>query len=260
MSAYTAIQLSMEDGLARLVFNRPDQLNAMNRTMMEEIIDALGVIHSHPEVRVALVTGNGKAFMAGADIKEYAQQTEAEFDAFQARGRDLYSAIEGNAKPAVAAVNGYAFGGGLEIALACDLIVAAEGTKMGLPEIKLGLVPGGGGTQRLPAKVGLNRANEILMTGRSVTAEEFRDWGLVNAVFPRETFAGEAEAYARQLLDKPIAALTVLKQLTRLAAGSMDTAAQALENEALSRLYKSPQGQASIQAFWRKSEERKKEK
>lgn len=257
MSAYSWIEYTVEGGMAKVVFNRPDQLNAMNRAMMEEIIAALGSINSDPEVHAGMLTGAGKAFMAGADIKEYAQQTEQQFDAFQARGRELYAAIEGNAKPVVAAINGYAFGGGLEIALACDMVVAAAGTKMGLPEITLGLIPGGGGTQRLPAKIGLNRANELLMTGCAVTAEVFREWGLVNAIYPPECFAKEAEAFVRRVTGQPSAALRMLKQLSRLAAGSMDTAAQAIESEALSRLYKSAEGQARIQAFYQKSLERK---
>jgi enoyl-CoA hydratase/3-hydroxypropionyl-coenzyme A dehydratase len=253
---YQFIEYTVDDRLATLRFNRPDQLNAMNRRMMDEIIDALAACNADPEVRVCLITGAGKAFMAGADIKEYAQQTGAEFDAFQARGRELYASIEGNSKPVVAAVNGYAFGGGLEIVLACDLVVAASNAKLGLPEITLGLIPGGGGTQRLPAKVGLNRANELLMTGRAATAEELRDWGLVNAVYPRDQYEASAVAFARQLMDKPSEALRMLKQLSRLASGAMDTAAQAIENEALSRLYKSPEGQERIQAFARKSMER----
>ena len=255
---YQTIRYNVRDGLAHLSFNRPDQLNAMNRAMMEEIITALGEINADPSVRAGLITGEGKAFMAGADIKEYSRQTEAEFDAFQTRGRELYAAIEGNARPVVAAINGYAFGGGLEIALACDLIVAREGAKMGLPEIQLGLIPGGGGTQRLPRRIGLQRANELLMTGRTATAEELHDWGLINQLLPMEGFAEQAETYARQLTDKPPAALRVLKQLSRMAAGSMDSAAQALENEALSRLYKSPEGRERIAAFARKSLEREK--
>lgn len=257
MSAYQFITYTVADSIGRIVFNRPDQLNAMNRVIMDELIHALSVINADSAVRVGLLTGAGKAFMAGADIKEYARQTEAEFDTFQTRGRELYAAIEGNAKPVVAAVNGYAFGGGLEIALACDLMVAVEGAKMGLPEITLGLIPGGGGTQRLPRKIGLNRANELLMTGNTVTAEQFMAWGLVNHIYPRESFATESEAFAREVAQRPADALRILKQLSRLAAGSMDTAAQAIENEALSRLYKSTEGQERIQAFCRESEERK---
>jgi len=258
MSEFNTITYSVDEGLAYLVFNRPDQLNAMNRAMMDEIIEALRRINTDAGVRAAVITGSGKAFMAGADIKEYARQTEAEFDAFQTRGRELYAAIEGNAKPVVAAVNGYAFGGGLEIVLACDMVVAVEGAKMGLPEITLGLIPGGGGTQRLPAKIGLNRANEMLMTGRTVTAEELHDWGLVNAVYPKSDYDEKVAAYARQLVGKSPEALRMLKQLSRLGAGPMDTAAQAIENEALSRLYKSPEGQARIQEFYQKSLDRKK--
>ena len=257
METYQHIQYNMEDGIAILTFARPDQLNAMNRRMMDEIIDALSRINTDAEARVGLITGAGRAFMAGADIKEYALQSEAEFDAFQSRGRELYASIEGNAKPVIAAVNGYAFGGGLEIALACDLVVAAEGVKMGLPEITLGLIPGGGGTQRLPRRIGLSRANEMLMTGAAVTAETLMAWGLVNQVFPGESFLAEAMAFARRVAGKSPPALRTLKQLTRIAAGSIDTAAQAVENEALSRLFKSPEGQAQIQAFYRKSLDRK---
>jgi enoyl-CoA hydratase/carnithine racemase len=256
MKPYNTILYEVNDGLAHLTFNRPDQLNAMNRVMMDEIIDALGHMNAETEVRAGLITGSGKAFMAGADIKEYARQTEAEFDAFQTRGRELYASIEGNTKPIVAAINGYAFGGGLEIVLACDLVVAAEGAKMGLPEILLGLVPGGGGTQRLPAKIGITRANKLLMTGCTVSAEELMEWGLINEVYHRQTFAQEAEAFARQLTDKPAQALRMLKQLSRIGSGSIDMAAQAIENETLSRLFKSPEGQERIQAFYQRSLER----
>lgn len=256
---YTHITLETAERIAWLTFNRPGQLNAMHARMMEELIDALGRIDAaNPdEVRVAVITGAGKAFMAGADIKEYARQTPAEFEAFQSRGRALYAAIEGNAKPVVAAVNGFAFGGGLEIALACDLIVAAEGAAMGLPEIKLHLIPGGGGTQRLAKKVGTNRANELLMTGRTVGAEELHAWGLVNAVYPREGFSESVRAFAIALADKAPDRLRVIKQLTQLGAGGVAPAALALEATALSGFYRSEEGQAAIQAFYEKSQGKK---
>jgi enoyl-CoA hydratase/3-hydroxypropionyl-coenzyme A dehydratase len=250
------IRIQQDKGVATLTFHRPDQLNAMNRRMMDAIVEGLRQLDADRSVRVIVLTGEGKAFMAGADIKEYARQTPEQFESFQSRGRDIYASIENASKPVVAAVNGHAFGGGLEIALACDLIVASAGTKMGLPEILLNLIPGGGGTQRLPARIGLQRANELLMTGRTTTAEELRDWGLINRVWPRGSFRTEAAAFAAEIAARPPEALRVLKQLTRLAVGPVNTAAQALENEALARLYPSEGAQEKIQGFLRKSLEK----
>ena len=250
------ITLSIEDGVATLGFNRPDQLNAMNRRMMEAIIAAVGEIDRNPDARVGLITGNGRAFMAGADLKEYANFSDAEFDAFQSLGRNLYLAIEGARKPFVAAINGHAFGGGLEIALACDLVVASEKAKMGLPEILLNLIPGGGGTQRLPRKLGLTRANELLFTGRTVTAAEMYDWGVINHVYPKDSFRDDAFAFAREVAVRSPEALCILKQLTQLAAGPFNPAAQAIENEALGRFYRSAPGQEKIREFLEQSEAR----
>ncbi len=248
--------LELEAGIATLRFNRPKQLNAMNRRMMEELLQALPELDVNPEVRVILISGEGKAFMAGADINEYAQQSEADFESFQTLGRGLYAALEGAAKPVIAAVNGYAFGGGLEIALACDMMLAVEQAAMGLPEILLHLIPGGGATQRLPQKLGRNRANELLMSGRTVRAEEMQAWGCVNHIYPAESFQEDCRTFAAQFVDKSPEALRVLKQLSQMASGSFNPAAQALENECLGRLFRSEAGQGQIQAFYQKSLER----
>ncbi len=254
------LTVEVTDGIAVLTFNRPQQLNAMNREMMQAIISEVQAIDSSPDVRVGLLTGAGKAFMAGADINEYAQLTGTEFDSFQALGRQLYASLEANTKPMIAAVNGYAFGGGLEIALACDMIVAAEGAKMGLPEILLHLIPGGGGTQRLPQKLGRNRANELLMSGRTVTAEDMQTWGCINHLYPPETFLEDALGFASQFTGKSPEALRVLKQLSQLATGGFSPAAQALENEALGRFYRSEAGQEQVQKFYQKSLERERQR
>jgi enoyl-CoA hydratase/carnithine racemase len=254
---YLHLDYAVSGGIATITFNRPDQLNAMNRRLMEELIAAVTRLDGDPEARVGVLTGAGRAFMAGADLKEYARQTEEAFESFQILGRGLYAALEGNRKPVIAALNGHALGGGLEIALACDLIVAAAGAKLGLPEILLDLIPGGGGTQRLPRKLGLTRANELLFTGRLATAEEMHAWGVVNHVYPRETFAADAHAFAATIADKAPAALRVLKQLTQLAAGAFDPAAQALENEALGRFYQTPGARAKLEGFLAQSEARK---
>lgn len=252
----TCIQFSEVDGIAEITFNRPDQLNAMNRQLMEELIAALEEVHASQTIRVAILTGAGKAFMAGADIKEYARQTEEEFEAFQSRGRTVYSLIEGNAKPVIAAVNGYAFGGGMEIALACDMVFAAEEASFGLPEIKLALIPGGGGTQRLVKKTSLNFAKELLLSGRTAHAEELLDRGLVNRICSAETLMQESREMAASLVKRPAAQLQMLKQLAELGAGPSSENAYRLEMAALGQFYRTPEAQEKIQAFYMRSQEK----
>ena len=256
---YEHIILEIHNKIAFIKFNRPEQLNAMNALMMDEIIHALDFVNKadSQEIGVVVITGAGKAFMAGADIKEYAQQTEAQFDAFQLKGHSLYAGIENNSKVVIAAINGYAFGGGFEIALACDMIVAAAGTKMGLPEILLNLIPGGGGSLRLTKKIGINLTNEIVMTGRTIVAEEMHARGVINYIYPRENFIEKAtefvQTFAAQLPDR----LLAIKQLTQEAANGIIPALQAKEAAALGKFYRSKEGQEKIQAFYNKSLEKK---
>jgi len=256
---YEHIILEIHNKIAFIKFNRPEQLNAMNALMMDEIIHALDFVNKadSSEIGVVVITGAGKAFMAGADIKEYAQQTEAQFDAFQLKGHSLYAGIENNSKVVIAAINGYAFGGGFEIALACDMIVAAAGTKMGLPEILLNLIPGGGGSLRLTKKIGINLTNEIVMTGRTIVAEEMHARGVINYIYPRENFIEKAtefaQTFAAQLPDR----LLAIKQLTQEAANGITPALQAKEAAALGKFYRSNEGQEKIQAFYNKSLEKK---
>ncbi len=254
---FAFIRFDVTAGVATLTFNRPDQFNAMNAAMMREIITALEQIHADPAVRVAVITGAGRGFMGGADLKEYAAQSGPDFDDFTWRGHRLYNLIESMGKPVVAAVNGHALGGGFEIALACDFILARTGAKLGLPEIQLGLIPGGGGMPRLTQKIGVNRAAELVMLGTAVTAEQLTEWGLVNHVYPVESYAAEVAAFAAALAEKEVTALAAMKQLLRLAAPPPSSAALALEAQTLSRLFLSPLGQERIQGFLRASQERK---
>lgn len=249
------IKYKVSDRIAWIRFNRPDQLNAMNMKMMNEIIEALGRVNRARanEIGVCVITGEGKAFMAGADIKEYARQTHEQFNDFQAKGRSLYAAIEGNSKPVVAAINGYAFGGGFEIALSCDMVLTRQYAKMGLPEINLNLIPGGGGTQRLSKKLGTNLANELIMTGRTVTAEEMFERGIINHIYTKEDFKERVLAFAEELASKPTDRLRVIKQLTQISVGRVDDAALNMENEALGNFYLSDKGQAKIQEFYQSS-------
>jgi len=256
---YEHIILDINNKIAWIKFNRPEQLNAMNAIMMDEIIHALDFVNKADtsEIGVVVITGAGKAFMAGADIKEYAQQTEAQFDAFQLKGHSLYAGIENNSKIIIAAINGYAFGGGFEIALACDMIVSSAGAKMGLPEILLNLIPGGGGSLRLTKKIGINLTNEIVMTGRTLVAEEMHARGVINYIYPRENFIEKviefAQTFAAQLPDRILA----IKQLTQEAANGITPALQAKEADLLGKFYRSKEGQEKIQAFYNKSLEKK---
>jgi enoyl-CoA hydratase/3-hydroxypropionyl-coenzyme A dehydratase len=256
---YENIILEINNKIAWIKFNRPEQLNAMNALMMDEIIHALDFVDKADtsEIGVVVITGAGKAFMAGADIKEYAQQTEAQFDAFQLKGHSLYAGIENNSKVVIAAINGYAFGGGFEIALACDMIVASNGAKMGLPEILLNLIPGGGGSLRLTKKIGINLTNEIVMTGRTIVAEEMHDRGVINYIYPRENFIEKATEFAQTLAAQLPDRLLAIKQLTQEASNGITPALQAKEAGLLGKFYRSKEGQEKIQAFYNKSLEKK---
>ena len=253
------IKYEIDQKVAWIKFNRPDQLNAMNRRMMDEIIEALNLVNiaNGEEITVCILSGEGKAFMAGADIKEYAQQTREQFEAFQIKGRSLYATIEGNSKPVIAAINGYAFGGGFEIALACDMILSKQYAKLGLPEIKLNLIPGGGGTQRLTKKIGLNKANELIMMGSTITAEELYDRGLINHIFPKEEFIEKVKEFAQELAAKPLDRLQIIKQLTQMSAGGVEIEALHIETTALSTFYQSKEGKSKVQEFYQKSLQKK---
>jgi enoyl-CoA hydratase/3-hydroxypropionyl-coenzyme A dehydratase len=209
------IETDVRDGLGILRFNRPEQLNAMNREMMDAIIGALEALAADERVRVAVITGSGRAFMAGADIKEYAAQTPEEFADFRKKGMRLYELIECSGIPFIAAVNGFALGGGFEIALACDFIVAADTAVFGLPEVHLGLIPGGGGLFRLFQKTGLNRVKEAVLLGQSYTASEMNSWGVVYKVVPENELMNQAEQLAEKLKRRPAQALKALKQMLR---------------------------------------------
>lgn len=213
MKQYNTIELNIDEGIATLTFNRPHLLNAMNGNMMDEIIAALECIIKDPSVRVAVITGKGNAFMAGADIKEYAKQTSEQFKKFQQNGMRLYQLIENAGIPFIAAVNGFALGGGFEIALSCDFIIAAGSAKMGLPEVHLGLIPGGGGTQRLLQKIGLNRVKEMLFLGQAYAASQMHSWGLVNNVVEDDELMEAVSLLAEKLKRRPSQSLMALKEL-----------------------------------------------
>ncbi|TRX60052.1 enoyl-CoA hydratase/isomerase family protein [Fulvivirga sp. M361] len=248
--SYEHIEILMEEDLAFLVFNRPDQLNAMNRKMMGEIVTGIEEINLNEQVKVAVIKGKGRAFMAGADIKEYGSQTPEEFRSFQENGKKLYESIEQSSKPWIAAVDGFALGGGCEIALCCDLILASNRSKMGLPEVHLSLIPGGGGTQRLTQKVGINRAKEMLFTGGQYTAMELYGWGIVNRVFEDENFDEEVQTFAKKLTRRSAQSITQLKRLAQLSLTNTPFQDRINdEGRTVEQLFLTEEAQQAIEAF-----------
>jgi enoyl-CoA hydratase len=198
---YQLLTIAVADDIATLTVNRPDKLNALNDAVIEELGRAIDELRARDDVAGIVLTGAGRAFVAGADIAELSAKSALEARALAAKGQAVFRRFETSPKPTIAAVNGFALGGGCELAMACHIRIAAEGAKFGQPEVKLGICPGYGGTQRLPRLVGRGRALELLLTGDMVDAQEAHRIGLVNRVVP----AGEAVRAAEEMLRKMLA-------------------------------------------------------
>jgi enoyl-CoA hydratase len=193
MPDYGNLQLDVQDGIAILAINRPDKLNALNEQTIRELTEAVGEIGRNGEVRGVIVTGVGqRAFVAGADIAELAKMGPVDGVEVSRLGQRVFRELELSRKPVIAAVNGFALGGGCELALACHLRLASENAKFGLPEVTLGIIPGYGGTLRLPRIVGKGRALELILTGAMIDAQEAHRIGLVNRVVPQDQLLDEA--------------------------------------------------------------------
>lgn len=208
MSAFENLRYEKRDQIAFITIARPTVLNALNGQCVQELSRAMQSVQNDIDVRVAILTGEGeKAFVAGADINELAVLDAVEAESMSQRTQAIFSLIENCGKPVIAAVNGFALGGGCELALACAIRIASENARFGQPEIKLGLIPGFGGTQRLPRLVGKGRALQMLLTGEMIGAEEAFRIGLVNAVLPAPELLPHAEALARKIIaNAPLAA------------------------------------------------------
>jgi enoyl-CoA hydratase len=200
--SYSHILFEVDDsGIALVTINRPGKLNALSGALVGELNDAFGQIARENSIRAMILTGAGdKAFVAGADINELAVLTPIEAREYSWRGQQTFRLLETMTKPSVAAVNGYALGGGLELAMACTVRFAAEGAKMGQPEVKIGMVPGYGGTQRLPRLVGRGRALELLLSGEQISAFEAHRIGLVNEVVPSHELLQHSRAWLSKVL------------------------------------------------------------
>ena len=225
---FTTLLYQVTDGLARVTINRPDKLNALNTGVIAELNDAIGHIEGDPGVRGVLLTGAGpKAFAAGADIEEIRNQGAMEGQARALVGQRMMRRLERCGKPVLAAVNGFALGGGCELAMACHIRVASDNAKFGQPEVKLGIGPGYGGTVRLPRLVGRGRALELLLTGAMIDAQEAWRIGLVNRVVPADRLLEESELLLRSILQNgPLAVRACLELVDAGLEMSQDEALQ----------------------------------
>lgn len=244
---YSNILLERDGGVAVITLNRPKVLNALNQVTMDELVDALESLERDEAIQCVVLAGNERAFAAGADVTEMAQATPAEMLSGYRFGQ--WERIRKMGKPLIAAVRGFALGGGCELAMLCDMIIAGEGARFGQPEINLGIMPGAGGTQRLSRAAGKARAMEIILTGRHFSATEAAAMGLVTRVVPDESTLEEAKALARQIAQKPPVAV-------RLAKGAIlkafDTALEAgldFERNAFYLLFATEDKTEGIRAF-----------
>jgi enoyl-CoA hydratase len=211
---YKNLIIENKGGILYITINRPQQLNALNRETIAELSDALELANTAPSVRVIILRGAGdKAFVAGADIKEFAHFSVQEGKNLSADGhRNLFNKIEDLNKPVIAAVNGFALGGGLELAMAAHIRIASENAKMGLPEVSLGVIPGYGGTQRLSQLVGKGKALEMICTASAISAAEALEWGLVNQVTSQEDLLPACEKIASKIIqNSPLAVGAALR-------------------------------------------------
>ena len=206
MKEYKTIILEKKDGIGYITLNRPEVFNAISQELIDEFADALEAVNKDYEIQVLILTGAGKGFQAGADIRELSRMTPMAILRWNEGVLRNHAKLEKLRQPVIAAMNGLAMGGGLELALSCSIRIAVQGAKLALPEVKLGIIPGTGGTQRLPRLVGKGKAYELLLTGETLTSEEALNIGLVNRVVPKGEALKAAEEMARKIMaNAPIA-------------------------------------------------------
>ena len=238
------------EGVATITINRPEALNAFNADVIHEILHALEDVKADENVRVVILTGAGeKAFSAGADIKAMKGMNALKARELSQMGEKLCSALENLEKPVIAAINGYALGGGLEVAMACDIRIASENAKMGQTEINIGLIPGWGGTQRLTRLIGMTKAKELIFTGKMIDAKTAEQLGLVNMVIPQDKFREAVRQFALELAQKAPVAIRVAKALINKGAEISLDAAIALEREGFGVVASTEDLQEGVSAF-----------
>ncbi len=251
--AFKYLELSVSDGIAVLTINRPDKLNALNRQVVADLTAAIEQVRGDDAIRVLVITGAGdKAFVAGADIGEFVPLTALEAWRFSQDLHEAYTRLERMSKPVIAAVNGFALGGGCELMMACDIAYASDKARIGQPEVNLGVIPGAGGTQRLQRLVGKARAKEINFTGDHLTAEEAYRIGLVNKVVPHARLMEEVMALARKLTQKSAATLALIKAAMEAGANADLETAKAIEQQCWGLAFATEDRHEGVSAFLEK--------
>ncbi|MEE9237251.1 MAG: enoyl-CoA hydratase-related protein [Thermoplasmata archaeon] len=244
------IRLEEEDGLVILYIDRQEALNALNIEVLSELREALLEVENREDLRVLILTGAGdRAFVAGADIREMLPLTPLQTRRFASLGHEVTRILERMEKPVIAAINGFALGGGCELALACDIRIASEGAKIGLPEVGLGIFPGFGGTQRLTRLVGRGWASELIFTADPVDAEMAERIGLVNRVVPREKLLDVARALGRRIIERGPLALSLAKTAIQQSQETGLSSGLAYEMEAFSLIFSTDDEKEGLRAF-----------
>jgi len=248
--AYEHIRVATEDAVGMVTLNRPQVLNALNQALMTELAAALEEFDRAEGVRCIVLTGSDRAFAAGADVREFAEATSV--DMVRSYRFQQWDRIRRIGTPIIAAVSGFALGGGCELAMACDIIIASETARFGQPEIRLGLIPGAGGTQRLTRAIGKSRAMELILTGQSLTAQEACALGLVARVVPVELYLDEASRLAREIAAQPPVAVRLAKEAVLQAFESTLSGGLEFERKCFHLLFGSEDKREGIHAFLEK--------
>lgn len=252
---YSNILVDYQEQIALVTINRPKALNALNTLTLHELSQVVEDLANNSSVRVVILTGSGeKAFVAGADIAEMNTKTPLEARSFSQLGQKLMNQIESLPQPVIAAINGFALGGGLELAMACDIRLAGENARFGQPEVNLGIPAGFGGTQRLPRLVGSGRASEILLTAELLDAQEALRMGLVNRVYPKEELQEQALAMARKIAAKAPVAVQLTKSAIYKGANMDLISGQDYEAEVFALAFHTEDRKAGFKAFIEKSQ------
>ena len=253
MTEFNTLRLSTEEGVATLTVSRPDALNALNEEVLRDLEAALTELQSM-KLRALILTGEGRAFVAGADIKAMQAMTEAQALTFGELGHRVMMGIQHLPYPTIAAVNGFALGGGLELALSCDLIYLSEKAKVGLPEVGLGIIPGFGGTQRLGRCIGWHHARRLVFTGDTIGADEALRIGLALEVFPAEGFLEAVTAVAHRIASQGPAAVSRAKSVMREGSERSLEDANRLEVESFAGLWNTADRAEGMAAFLERRE------
>ncbi len=250
--SYKNLIVEQKEKIGYIKFNRPEVLNAVNIETVLEVEKVMHEFNDNKDILVIIITGEGKAFIAGSDISRLAQMDALEAREYSQVGQRVLSFIENMEKPVIAAVNGFALGSGCEIAMACDIRIASEKAKFGQPEVKLGIIPGHAGSQRLPRLVGVGKAKELIFTGDVIDAAEALRIGLVNKVTTPESLMEEAENLAKKIIAVGPTAVRVAKTVINRGIDTNLTTANSYEMEAFSMLFSTDEAKEGMKAFMEK--------